>query len=517
MNILFVMYGDFTSNSANLLVLYTRELHKMGHHCAVAVPYNTESIIQHGPVHFQAFLYEQVLSNPVAIFDNKQPADVMHAWTPREIVREFVVAYMTQIPTPLVIFQEDNEAWLAQQVLGNSAREISRLTGNEISQKLSNGFSHPFHLDAFLGLADAVITIQDKLKTTVPPWVYTNTVMVGIDTNFFTPRPPDASLKRTYHIADNEKIIVFHGGINGFTKPGIKSLCEAIGLINQSGYPCRLLRSGPYPLDFLDQLSPEVTQFISDLGILPKSELPRLLSLADIFVQPGKVDPFEDLRLPCKVPEFLAMGRPLLMPKANIEYLLTNNKNVIFLEYGTAEEISNQCIALFNDPHKANSIGKASRLAAEKYFDVRVQAPILEKVYDKARARYYPAYAQMWQDPKMHSNFPIMLANKLRHLCEKTSDNKFDFDCNVSEILEQFSGYIEKTEERAYEMQERIQPMQDRIQSIKKRNQKLLKVIKRSNYFKLKRYFGKLQYKISKLFNSHSRRKVERKYKSCES
>jgi len=36
MNILFVLYGDSSSNSANPLVLYARELHLAGHSSAVA-------------------------------------------------------------------------------------------------------------------------------------------------------------------------------------------------------------------------------------------------------------------------------------------------------------------------------------------------------------------------------------------------------------------------------------------------------------------------------------------------
>ena len=36
MNILFVLYGDFTSNSAYPLALYARELHRSGHSCVVA-------------------------------------------------------------------------------------------------------------------------------------------------------------------------------------------------------------------------------------------------------------------------------------------------------------------------------------------------------------------------------------------------------------------------------------------------------------------------------------------------
>ena len=56
MNILFVLYGDFSCNSANPLVLYARELHLAGHSCAVAVPSKLETVTQHPNPSFRPLL-----------------------------------------------------------------------------------------------------------------------------------------------------------------------------------------------------------------------------------------------------------------------------------------------------------------------------------------------------------------------------------------------------------------------------------------------------------------------------
>ena len=154
-------------------------------------------------------------------------------------------------------------------------------------------FAHPFYCDSFIGMADAVVVIQDKLMSVVPSWVPSKTIMTGVDLAFFYPRNPDHFMREKYGVGESEKVIVYHGGINDFTRPAIRTLCEAIGLINQQGIQCRLLRTGPYPIDFLGQLSNQVTPFISDLGVLPKKDLPDLLALADVCVQPGKKDSFE--------------------------------------------------------------------------------------------------------------------------------------------------------------------------------------------------------------------------------
>ena len=234
--------------------------------------------------------------------------------------------------------------------------------------------AHPFRYDSFIGLADAVAVIQEKLKVEVPPWVHCETVMPGVDLEFFSPRSGEPLLRKQYGVAEDEKVIVYHGGLNDFTRPGLETLCRAVGSINQQGHRCRLLRTGPFGLDFLEQLPPESASAVSDLGLLPRQELPDILALADVFVQPGKIDPFEDLRLPGKVPEFLAMGRPVLMPDVNISHLFRDGVDAVFLRTGSAEEIASKCIDLFSDPQQAGRIGRAGRLLAEKYFDVRSQA-----------------------------------------------------------------------------------------------------------------------------------------------
>ena len=260
MNILFVLYGDFTSNSANPLVLYAREFHARGHSCAVAVPARLETVSWHENHPFRPVLYSDAIADPDSVFPDGRPADVIHACTPREVVRQFVMPYLAKRPTPLVFFLEDNEFWISTRGMGLDELKVFRLSDREIADRLPVALAHPFYFESLIGLADAVAVIQDKLGSVVPPWVPHETVLIGIDVDFFSPRPPDTSLRTKYGIANNEKVIVYHGGLNGFTAPGIETLCRAVGLINQQGYPCRLLRSGVVSLDFLWRLPPEAVE-----------------------------------------------------------------------------------------------------------------------------------------------------------------------------------------------------------------------------------------------------------------
>lgn len=446
MNILFALYGDFNSNSANPLALYARELRLAGHSCAVAVPSNLKSAGQYERPDFVPVLYRDVLAAPDAVFPDGRPADLIHACTPREVVRRFVASYMAERPTPLVIYLEDNEFWISTRTMGLDERTLADYTEEEISERLPVALAHPFRYHGFIGLADAVAVIQDKLKIEVPPWVPCETVMIGVDIDFFSPRPADASLRKKYGVADHERVIVYHGGLDNFKSAAIETLCHAVGLINRQGHACRLLRTGLRPLAFLQQMPHEVAAAIGDLGMLPKHELPDLLALADVFVQPGRIDPFEDLRLPGKVPEFLAMGRPVVMPDVNIAHLFRDGLDAVLLRSGTAEEIAAKCIDIFSDPRRAGMIGRAGRVLAEKYFDVRNQARRLEDVYKAACGNFNPAIAsEIWRTEDEDAPIESLVARKLRLLADSPGANS---GVEAGELLKEHARYIESMQRR---------------------------------------------------------------------
>jgi hypothetical protein len=199
-------------------------------------------------------------------------------------------------------------------------------------------------------------------------------------------------------------------------------------------------------LDFLGQLPRETANGISDLGLLPRNELPDLLALADVFVQPGELDPFEDLRLPGKIPEFLAMGRPVVMPDTNIAHLFRDGSDAVLLRTGSADEIATKCIELFLDPERANEIGRAGRRLAEKYFDVRVQARQLKNIYEDACKAFNPAIAaKLWCTADPNTPGPLLLAKKLRLLSDS---NGTKFSGLGPGIIREYARYIELTQAR---------------------------------------------------------------------
>ena len=382
MKILFLLYGDFTTNTAIPLNLFARELQKMGHECIFAVPDGIETVGCGESIYFTPFLMDEVLQRKGNIFSDGSRADIIHACTPRINISNFLKEYQALLPTPLVIYLEDNESWISQKFLDLKNDEFLKLTSQELTSRLPTQLSHPLDYPFLISLADLIIVAQEKLKVEVPEYVNSEEVWWGVDQDFFNPLVGKSDeLAERLGLGDIDIVIVYHGGLNGFTRGPLIDLCNAIGLVNAQGISCRLIRTGNNKINFWDELDLEASRYIIELGVVEREELPSILALADMYVQPGRIDPFEDLRIPSKALEFFSMGKPVILPNVNIANLLRDWENAVILKSGSPQEIANACISLFRDPIKAKNIGLNGRLFAEESCNILRQAKKLEILY----------------------------------------------------------------------------------------------------------------------------------------
>jgi len=411
MKILFILYGDFSTNTANPICLFANELSKLGHQCVIAVPERVEtSKLQEG-ASFTPILYEDVLRASGNIFSDGGRADIIHACTPRRGVYEFLVQYLSIWPTPLVLYLEDNEFWISSDYLGLQESEVFGLTDQELDERIPLSLSHPVDYQYFTALADLAIVIQDKLKVEVPPFIPCRTIPWGVDHEKFKPDLPHSeSLREQFGIAQSDKIIVYHGGLNGFTRPAMLDLCNAVELINTNRISCKLIRTGSNAINFWDELSPNARNTIFEAGVVPKEDLPAILALADIFVQPGRVNPFEDLRLPSKLLEFLSMGKPVIVPNVNIAELMIHGQDAWILEKGEPDEIAAAAIYLFQNSDTANVLARGASEFAKIHFDLRVQTTKLVAAYIQAMGNFDATQTkQVWGMAKVSGLLPAVI------------------------------------------------------------------------------------------------------------
>lgn len=388
MNILFVNYGDFTTNSLNHIGGFARELARAGHACVVAVPSGKESLSSVHEPHFAAASYDEVIAAPGALFPDGRPADILHAWTPREGVRKFVLAHQRLSPaTRIVVHLEDNEEFLLEAFGGRSLAELRELPQQKFPFPLVDGLPHPVRFRQFLQLADGITVIVDRLGEFAPPTTPVHRLEPGVDTTLYRPQPPDAALREELRLRSGEKVIAFTGSVTFANASEMRDLYVAVRELNRDGVPTRLVRTGLTHPDFAASLGFDAAAFVTELGFVAKERLPRLLALADVLVQPGRAGPFNDYRLPSKLPEFLAMGRPVVLPATNIGRDLVDGRDALLLHEGTATEIAEACRRVFRDPALAASLGRSAAAWAARRFDLPANTAGLQKFYDQILAQ----------------------------------------------------------------------------------------------------------------------------------
>ena len=388
MNILFVNYGDFTTNSLNHIAGFANALSASGHACIVAVPSAKATISAVRDPLFIPATYEELLAKP-GLFPDARPADLVHAWTPREGVRKFVLGYQRALTTParVLIHLEDSERYLIEAYTGQPFASLRTARPDETDRWLVDGLAHPLRHETFLRVADGVTHIIDRLKEHVPAGIPTQLLPPPVDFNLYKPSAPSAALRKELGLRTEEKILVFTGSNTFANEPEMRELYLAVALLNQRGTPTRLIRTGFNSPTFLNSLALDSSAFVLDLGFVAKARLPELLALADVLVQPGHAGPFNDYRLPSKLPEFLAAGKPVILPPTNLALLMQDGREAVFSKTGSPDELADLCQSLFKDAKRCAALGQNAAAFARKHFDSATNTRALAAFYAASVAR----------------------------------------------------------------------------------------------------------------------------------
>jgi len=375
-NILFVLYNDFQANSAMHVHNFANQLTLLGYDCVVAVPKNkdlADEIHQQRLYGVTEFSEIDRLQN---CFYNGTGPDIVHAWTPREVVRLYCAALRELYDFALFVHLEDNEEHILQKYLGYAPAELIRRQIN-----IPADFSHPVRYHEFLASAQGVTVIMERLKEFVPAHVPTLVVWPGVDARQFAPGPPDRELMTRLGIPFNTTILCYTGNVHPANQIEVRSLYLAVALLNRKGHPTTLVRTG---LDFCPFLGADdhwARQYAVELGYVEHKLIASLLKLAHVLVQPGKAGAFNDYRFPSKLPEFLATGKPVILPASNLAHYLHSGEEAIVLPVVDALHIVEVVEQLAADPTLVARLSAGAVCFARQHLDWERNSEKLLKFY----------------------------------------------------------------------------------------------------------------------------------------
>lgn len=389
MNILFVLYHDFSTSSAIHVHNFANLLVRNGCHCAVAVPANKESVTEYlgGEVLYQPCTFSESLERSIELFGG-EAMDIIHAWTPRENVRKQCDLLQKRYPeSKLIVHLEDNEEMIVESFVGLPYELIRSLSEERLRFLLPDLVASPHQYPRFLEKADAVSVIIDELLDFVPRHKLHHRLWPMIDLCRFGPDIDGTAVRKHLGFSEDEFLLCYVGSVHGVNAKEVRSLYQAVFAANNLGIPVRLIRAGRDVVDFLGEDRVELQRYVRNVGYADMDDVPGLMAAADLLVQPGENDRFNRYRLPSKIPEFLGIGKPVAIPRVNIGLHLLDRKNVLLMETGDSASIVAAIRLIYNDRELGEMIGANGRKFAELNFSE-------ETVYKQLSAFYESVLAQ---------------------------------------------------------------------------------------------------------------------------
>lgn len=394
MNVIFVNHGLFNSNSGGHVALFANSLAALGANVTVLGNNDPASVRDFGPPAFDAIQVSDAQDpTPAVVIERAgRPHALVHAWTPRGRVQQIVESITRETGCPYVVHLEDNETLLLASALGMSPERLAIIDDDELDRIVPPTLAQPRRAREFLRRALGVTTIVPRLSELCPEGVPTHLLEPGVDTATFAcdlAQEDIARLRAELYIDPGAKIIVYNGNVHSANHRDVFSLYTAVLILRRRGLDVVLIRTGrDYHSSMDDSYQHLKGEWTIDLGMVERGRMIETLKMADIYVQPGPAEGFNAYRLPSKVPEFLSLGRPVLLPATNIGLRLRDGVDAFLLQRGDGTEIADRVEEILRLEDQGRGVGGSGRRFAIENLNWQANAAALLSFYDRLlRAR----------------------------------------------------------------------------------------------------------------------------------
>ena len=186
------------------------------------------------------------------------------------------------------------------------------------------------------------------------------------DERSFYPRPFDPALRAELGIESGHTVLAYHGNVHQANFREVRSLYLAVALLNREGRPTTLLRMGKDHIELDAGYRNWAAIHTKNVGFVPtRGRLAAILSQADVFVQPGLCDVFNEYRFPSKIPDFFALGRPVILPKTNVGLVTVHGEEAYVLDEADGPAIADAVKTIVGDQKLRQTLATGAR----RFFD----------------------------------------------------------------------------------------------------------------------------------------------------
>jgi glycosyltransferase involved in cell wall biosynthesis len=176
--------------------------------------------------------------------------------------------------------------------------------------------------------------------------------------------------------------LCYAGYVNAANARDVRSLYLAVAMLNREGTPTTLVRAGRDYYPFLGSDDQWARKYCLELGYVEKhTDIPLVLSLADILIQPGKNSNFNDYRGTFETPGILRHGATHHLPHTNVGRFVKHGEHAWVLPEVDAMGIVTAVQYLQKDHSLVKRLSEGAREFYEKHFQWEMNTVKLEQFY----------------------------------------------------------------------------------------------------------------------------------------
>jgi glycosyltransferase involved in cell wall biosynthesis len=185
--------------------------------------------------------------------------------------------------------------------------------------------------------------------------------------------------------ADDAPVALYTGAIGAPHESDIRLCLRALAEVQRRGVRVRFVHAGAteerrHPVQLAAQEG--MTDGTAEsLGYLSGSAVLRMLRQATVLVQPGAPSDFNRLRLPAKLPSYLASGTPTVTFAIGAGELLEDRSEVLKTYTASPSELADRLVEALTDSNLRARLQTGGPAAARRLFDPEQNASALEEHY----------------------------------------------------------------------------------------------------------------------------------------
>jgi glycosyltransferase involved in cell wall biosynthesis len=229
-----------------------------------------------------------------------------------------------------------------------------------------------FYENTFPRMGDLVVTVSHLLTARMVqlgiPFERTLLLPNGYDEELFSPSLSGDEIREQYHLKDRPIVVYmstywkFERGLHEIALAAFKEVTRQIP-------DARMLMVGGGNLSVSSLIAEKGLEgHVIPTGFVDRRRVPMLIAAADVALHVISDHPFHQASSPMVMPEYMAMGRPIVAPKiGELAYALTGGAGRL-VDSARPELLAEGVVALLKDESMRSEMGlKAMKKAREEY------------------------------------------------------------------------------------------------------------------------------------------------------